>query len=205
MASSSPGASTSSGSTVTFSFGASLHPSSVQTIGSCVVHDPGKSRPLVDRMDAVRVSTRGDYASRALLSLALRDELSAPTSVRDLAERTGLPQPYLEQILLEPEGRRARALQARRRAAATCSPDRPNPSPWPRSSRRSTARSSPETSASPTRTARATTRASASCSASGPTSGNHMREHLASFTLADMVMQARGGRPVARTHSALDR
>jgi hypothetical protein len=28
-----------------------------------------------------------------------------------------------------------------------------------------------------------------------------MREHLASFTLADMVDQARGGKPVARTHS----
>jgi Rrf2 family protein len=48
----------------------------------------------------MRVSTRGDYASRALLSLALRDDLSTPVSVRDLAERTGLPQPYLEQILL---------------------------------------------------------------------------------------------------------
>lgn len=46
------------------------------------------------------MSTRGDYASRALLSLALGAELSVPTSVRDLAERTGLPQPYLEQILL---------------------------------------------------------------------------------------------------------
>jgi Rrf2 family iron-sulfur cluster assembly transcriptional regulator len=32
--------------------------------------------------------------------------------------------------------------------------------------------------------------------------GNHMREHLASFTLADMVLQARGGRPVKRTHTA---
>jgi hypothetical protein len=29
-----------------------------------------------------------------------------------------------------------------------------------------------------------------------------MREHLSSFTLADMVDQARGGRPVKRTHSA---
>jgi Rrf2 family iron-sulfur cluster assembly transcriptional regulator len=48
----------------------------------------------------VRVSTRGDYASRALLSLALREDLSLPVSVRDLAKRTGLPQPYLEQILL---------------------------------------------------------------------------------------------------------
>src|SRR5579862_9029020 len=51
----------------------------------------------------MRVSTRGDYASRALLSLALHD-LGEPTSVRDLAERTGLPQPYLEQILLTLKG-----------------------------------------------------------------------------------------------------
>jgi Rrf2 family protein len=47
----------------------------------------------------VRVSTRGDYASRALLNLALRAS-NAPTPVKELAERTGLPQPYLEQILL---------------------------------------------------------------------------------------------------------
>jgi Rrf2 family protein len=53
----------------------------------------------------VRVSTRGDYASRALLSLALHEhEGSGPTSVRDIAERTGLPQPYLEQILLALKG-----------------------------------------------------------------------------------------------------
>lgn len=47
----------------------------------------------------MRVSTRGDYASRALLSLALHADEPGPTSVRDIAERTGLPQPYLEQIL----------------------------------------------------------------------------------------------------------
>ena len=52
----------------------------------------------------VKVSTRGDYASRALLSLALHSEESGPTSVRDIAERTGLPQPYLEQILLALKG-----------------------------------------------------------------------------------------------------
>jgi Rrf2 family iron-sulfur cluster assembly transcriptional regulator len=51
----------------------------------------------------VKVSTRGDYACRALLSLALNAE-GAPTSVRDIAERTGLPQPYLEQILLALKG-----------------------------------------------------------------------------------------------------
>ncbi len=55
-------------------------------------------------MEGVRVSTRGDYASRALLSLALHAENGTPTSVRDIAERTGLPQPYLEQILLALKG-----------------------------------------------------------------------------------------------------
>ena len=51
----------------------------------------------------VKVSTRGDYASRALLSLALHSD-AGPTSVRDIAERTALPQPYLEQILLALKG-----------------------------------------------------------------------------------------------------
>ena len=55
-------------------------------------------------MEAVKVSTRGDYASRALLSLALHRDHDGPTSVRDIAERTGLPQPYLEQILLALKG-----------------------------------------------------------------------------------------------------
>ena len=53
----------------------------------------------------MKVSTRGDYASRALLSLALHaDGGGGPTAVRDIAERTGLPQPYLEQILLALKG-----------------------------------------------------------------------------------------------------
>ncbi|MCE9622114.1 MAG: Rrf2 family transcriptional regulator [Actinomycetia bacterium] len=52
----------------------------------------------------MRVSSKGDYACRALLSLALHDEQTAPTSVRDIAERTALPQPYLEQILLALKG-----------------------------------------------------------------------------------------------------
>jgi Rrf2 family protein len=52
----------------------------------------------------MKVSTRGDYAARALVSLALHTEGSGPTSVRDIAERTGLPQPYLEQILLAVKG-----------------------------------------------------------------------------------------------------
>jgi Rrf2 family iron-sulfur cluster assembly transcriptional regulator len=52
----------------------------------------------------MKVSTRGDYAARALVSLALHADESGPTSVRDIAERTGLPQPYLEQILLALKG-----------------------------------------------------------------------------------------------------
>jgi Rrf2 family iron-sulfur cluster assembly transcriptional regulator len=51
----------------------------------------------------VRVSTRGDYAVRALLSLALHAS-DRPTSVKEIAERTNLPQPYLEQILLAVKG-----------------------------------------------------------------------------------------------------
>jgi len=51
----------------------------------------------------VKVSTRADYASRALLSLTLH-EAGAPQSARDIADRTGLPQPYLEQILLALKG-----------------------------------------------------------------------------------------------------
>jgi Rrf2 family iron-sulfur cluster assembly transcriptional regulator len=51
----------------------------------------------------MKVSTRGDYAARALLSLALHG-LDRPTSVKEIAERTALPQPYLEQILLAAKG-----------------------------------------------------------------------------------------------------
>ena len=51
----------------------------------------------------MKVSTRGDYAARALLSLALHG-LQRPTSVKEIAERTALPQPYLEQILLALKG-----------------------------------------------------------------------------------------------------
>lgn len=51
----------------------------------------------------MKVSTRGDYAARALLSLALHGE-DRPTSVKEIAERTALPQPYLEQILLALKG-----------------------------------------------------------------------------------------------------
>ena len=36
--------------------------------------------------------------------MAIRDDRTKPVSVRDIAERTALPQPYLEQILLSLKG-----------------------------------------------------------------------------------------------------
>jgi len=36
--------------------------------------------------------------------MAIREDRSKPVSVRDIAERTALPQPYLEQILLSLKG-----------------------------------------------------------------------------------------------------
>ncbi len=148
----------------------------------------------------MRVSTRGDYASRALLSLALRENYVEPTSVRDLAERTGLPQPYLEQILLSLKG--VGLVRSKRGVGGGYVLARP---------------------------AESITLAEIVAAVDGPIAagdfglphqdgacdhegqcvllgvwadvGNHMREHLLSFTLADMVDQARGGRPVARTHT----
>ena len=52
----------------------------------------------------MKISTRGDYASRALLSLALDYANEQPTTVCEIAQRTALPQPYLEQILLALKG-----------------------------------------------------------------------------------------------------
>jgi Rrf2 family protein len=64
----------------------------------------GVGRHLLAYDGDVRVSSKGDYACRALLSLALHQPAPGPTSVRDIAERTAIPQPYLEQILLALKG-----------------------------------------------------------------------------------------------------
>ena len=149
----------------------------------------------------MRVSTRGDYASRALLSLALRDNLAIPVSVRDLAERTGLPQPYLEQILLTLKSvglvqskrgvgggyalaRSAESITLAEVVAAVDGPIVAGDFGVPH--------------------------ADGSCDHEGQCVlravwadvGTHMREHLTSFSLADMVDQARGTAPPRRTHSS---
>ncbi len=149
----------------------------------------------------MRVSTRGDYASRALLSLALRDDQSIPTSVRDLAERTGLPQPYLEQILLSLKGvglvrsKRgvgggyvlARSAEAITLAEIVAAVDGPIVA---------------GDFGEPHRDGACDHEGQCVLLAVWADVGDHMREHLSSFTLADMVTQARGGKPVQRTHSA---
>jgi len=141
----------------------------------------------------VRVSTRGDYASRALLSLALHDT-SVPTSVRDIAERTGLPQPYLEQILLALKGaglvrskrgvgggyvlaREPDAITLAQIVSAVDGPIVAGEFGEPH--------------------------ANGACDHEGQCVllafwaevGEKMREHLSSFTLADMVARVRGGGP----------
>jgi len=148
----------------------------------------------------MRVSTRGDYASRALLSLALRDDLSTPVSVRDLAERTGLPQPYLEQILLSLKSvglvRSKRGWAAvRARAFGRVH----------HAGRNRCRRRRPIVAGDfgePHKDGACNHEGQCVLLGVWADVGNHMREHLSSFTLADMVDQARGGQKVKKTHSA---
>jgi Rrf2 family protein len=139
----------------------------------------------------VKVSTRGDYASRALLSLALHAGESKPTSVRDIAERTGLPQPYLEQILLALKG--AGLVRSKRGVGGGYV----------------LARAPEEISLGQIVSAVegpivagdfGEPHQNGACDHEGQCVllsvwaevGGHMREHLDSFTLADMVSRARG-------------
>src|SRR5487761_2694506 len=150
---------------------------------------PKRVRSPYDR--DVRVSTRGDYASRALLSLALRGGEEHPTSVRDIAERTGLPQPYLEQFLLALKG--AGLVRSKRGVGGGYV----------------LARSPEEISLGEIVSAVdgpivvgdfGRPHENGACEHEGQCIllavwadvGEHMREHLDSFTLADMVLQARG-------------
>jgi Rrf2 family transcriptional regulator, cysteine metabolism repressor len=53
----------------------------------------------------MKLSTKGDYATRVILELALNDDEEA-LSVHELSTRTGLPAKYLEQIMVRLKGAR---------------------------------------------------------------------------------------------------
>lgn len=139
----------------------------------------------------MKVSTRGDYASRALLSLALRRDESGPTSVRDIAERTGLPQPYLEQILLALKG--AGIVRSKRGVGGGYVLARP-----PESITLGQIVSAVEGPivagdfGQPHENGACDHEGQCVLLSVWSEVGEHMREHLDSFSLADMVERARG-------------
>ncbi len=149
-------------------------------------------------MSPVRVSTRGDYAARALLSLALHEGGSGPTSVRDIAERTGLPQPYLEQILLALKG--AGLVRSKRGVGGGYVLARP-----PDEIRLSDIVSSVDGPiqvgdfGQPHQAGACDHEGQCVLLAVWQLAGEHMRSHLASYTLADIAAQARGEQPWPQT------
>jgi Rrf2 family iron-sulfur cluster assembly transcriptional regulator len=147
-------------------------------------------------MGGVKVSTRGDYASRALLSLALHSETGGPTAVRDIAERTGLPQPYLEQILLALKG--AGLVRSKRGVGGGYVLAR-DPSEITLGQIVS-AVDGPIVAGDfgePHQNGACDHEGQCILLAVWADVGHHMRSHLDSFTLGDMVTRARGGADAA--------
>src|SRR3954471_861189 len=145
----------------------------------------------------MKVSTRGDYASRALLSLALHlsaDGVPAPTSVKDIAQRTGLPQPYLEQILLALKG--AGIVRSKRGVGGgyvlAAAPEEI------KLSQIVSAVDGPIVAGDfgePHKNGACNHEGQCVLLSVWADVGEHMRQHLDSFTLADMVSRSRGQGP----------
>jgi len=141
----------------------------------------------------MKVSTRGDYASRALLSLALHAG-GTPTSVRDIAERTGLPQPYLEQILLALKG--AGLVRSKRGVGGGYVLARP-----PDEIKLADIVSAVDGPivvgdfGEPHKNGACDHEGQCVLLAVWASVGQHMRHHLDGFTLADIAAQARGEQP----------
>lgn len=64
--------------------------------------------------DEMKLSTKGEYAARAVLELALNYG-QRPVKIREIAERQDIPQKYLETILLTLQ--RARIVRSKRGAS----------------------------------------------------------------------------------------
>lgn len=123
----------------------------------------------------------------------MRTDHSIPVSVRDLAQRTGLPQPYLEQILLSLKG--AGLVRSKRGVGGGYILDR-----------NLTEVTLAEIVAAvdgpivagdfgePHRDGACDHEGQCVLLSVWAEVGEHMREHLSSFTLADMVAQANGVR-----------
>ena len=128
--------------------------------------------------------------------MALHGGRSQPTSVRDIAERTGLPQPYLEQILLALKG--AGLVRSKRGVGGGYV----------------LAREPEEISlcqivsavegpivagdfGEPHQNGACDHEGQCVLLAVWADVGEHMRKHLESFSLADMAVRARGNPPVA--------
>ena len=133
------------------------------------------------------------------MSLALHADTEGPTAVRDIAERTWLPQPYLEQILLALKG--AGLVRSKRGVGGGYV----------------LARRPEEITLSQIVSAVdgpivagdfGTPHENGACDHEGQCVllavwadvGEHMRRHLDSFTLADMVARARGAAPAQSSH-----
>jgi len=132
-----------------------------------------------------------------LLSLALHSNTDGPTAVRDIAERTGLPQPYLEQILLALKG--AGLVRSKRGVGGGYVLARP-----PEEitlSQIVSAVDGPIVAGD-----FGEPHANGACDHEGQCVllsvwadvGEHMRTHLDSFNLADMVARAQGRAPALR-------
>ena len=148
----------------------------------------------------MKVSTRGDYASRALLSLALHAGQEVPTSVRDIAERTGLPQPYLEQILLALKG--AGLVRSKRGVGGGYVLAR-TPADITLGQIVSAVDGPIQAGdfGEPHQNGACDHEGQCVLLAVWSEVGGHMRRHLDSFTLADMVVRANGGAPAAVVHA----
>ena len=144
----------------------------------------------------VKVSTRGDYASRALLSLSLHRDTDGPTSVRDIAERTGLPQPYLEQILLALKG--AGLVRSKRGVGGGYVLARePEEITLGQIVSAVDGPIAVGDFGEPHQDGACEHEGQCVLLAVWADVGQHMRQHLDSFTLGDMVQRARGNAPLA--------
>ncbi len=134
------------------------------------------------------------------MSLALHEDEAGPTSVRDIAERTGLPQPYLEQILLALKG--AGLVRSKRGVGGGYVLNR---LPVDMTLAEIVAAVDGPIVAGdfglPHQDGACDHEGQCVLLAVWADVGDHMRSHLSSFTLADMVSQSRGGPKVAITHA----